>query len=408
MDTSIKLHTRLVFDHCDLQASPEQVALLNQKPPMLFRGNAPAGATPAGYQVVLTGYANFVYERELLGEDSPDLEKLLNSLRSTPRPTKALALKESVDTYRFENNSFRADYRIFSGQVTVYNVQPVDKLQKQRDRLEQVGAYKVAKNASGIWELTGKIEAATTKHAAVNGQSNNLTKATWLMGRHLEFAFGSDLKEYTLFHNPSVGGLGDTWESIQDKFGFTTPVTKQFAKVLSGTQATGNETCWVAHSQGGLIFTEAVRFLLNGESSYAFHKFRLNGLRNPEKGALLNKQSVAFHGNANNNRRSKPLLKRAGIEVLNVVHHDYDLVPNLIGLNTINPRKIIGSLVYSNHVMGGSVQQSPHTLPQSMTSWDANMRDGPGKGRGVIQKTFNKVAGPKPSTSVEIKKNYLP
>lgn len=259
MDTSIKLHTRLVFDHCNLQTSPEQVVLLNQKAPTLFQGDAPIGTSPAGYKVVLTGYATFVFENERLSRQSDALEKLLNSLRSTPRNTNALALRGSVDTYRVENNAFRADYRVFSGQVVVYNIQPVAKLQKQRDRLEKAGAYRVRKNNSGIWELAGKAETVTTRHGAVNGQSNNLVKATWLMGRHVEAAFGRELKEYTLFHNPSVG-FGDLWESVRDKFGITTPVTRKFASLLSSTQAAGNDTHWVAHSQGGIIFAEAVRF----------------------------------------------------------------------------------------------------------------------------------------------------
>src|SRR5690625_6872723 len=42
-----------------------------------------------------------------------------------------------------------------------------------------------------------------------------------------------------------------------------------------------------------------------------------------------------------------------------------------------------------------------------MEAWNANMRDGPGKGRGPIQRAFHKIAGPKDSTPVEIKKNYL-
>src|SRR5690625_1432783 len=287
MDTSIKQYTRLVFDHGNLQASPKHIALLNQQPATLFTGRAPTGTTPAGYQVVMTGYANFVYTKERLGRELADLVDLLNSLRASPRPVNALALKRSFDTYRVENDSFRADYRVYSGQVVIYNIQPVDKLQRQRDRAEKIGVYRIKKNASGIWELAGKIKVTATQYAAVNGQSNNLTKATWLMGRHLEFALGRDLKEYTLFHNPSVGGLGDTWESVRDKLGFTTPVTREFARLLSQTQAAGNETRWVAHSQGGLIFTEAVRFLLNGESSYALDKFRLNGMRNPDKGTLI-------------------------------------------------------------------------------------------------------------------------
>src|SRR5690625_187525 len=105
MDTSIKLHTRLVFDHCNLQTSPEQVVLLNQKAPTLFSGRASNGKTPAGYQVILTGYANFVFEKERWGDDSTPLLGLLDSLRSTPRSMNALALRASIDTYRVENNA---------------------------------------------------------------------------------------------------------------------------------------------------------------------------------------------------------------------------------------------------------------------------------------------------------------
>src|SRR5690625_5902213 len=89
MDTSIKLHTRLVFDHCNLQTSPEQVVLLNQKAPTLFSGRASNGKTPAGYQVILTGYANFIYESERRRQTSARLVDLLDSLRSTPRNVNA-------------------------------------------------------------------------------------------------------------------------------------------------------------------------------------------------------------------------------------------------------------------------------------------------------------------------------
>jgi len=122
---------------------------------------------------------------------------------------------------------------------------------------------------------------------------------------------------------------------------------------------------------------------------------------------LLDKHSVAFHGNANNNLRSKLLLNRAGIKVLAIRANDYDVVPNYFGVNTLNPRKLIGSVVYANHASSGSVAQSPHTLMQTQEQWKKNMDEGPGKGRNIIQKGFNKV-----DTSLEkiVKSvaNYLP
>lgn len=391
--------TRFVFDHCSLQASPKQIRALNQKPPVIFGG----GQLAAGYKVMLTGYAEFIFRKESRGADAISLDKLLNSLRATPRPLDGLALKGSTDTYRLENDYFQVCYRVISGQVQVYNIQPVDRIKKQRDRLEKAALYKIEKTASGFWQTTGRADKVSTAHGAVNGQSSNLAKATWLMGRHLEYEFGASLKEYTLFHNPSAGGLGDTWESVRDKFGFTTDVTKAFAKILSATQAANNRTKWVAHSQGGLIFTEAVRYLLNDGSSLPLNKLRLNGYRHPNKGALLDKQSIAFHSSASNNRRSKALLDRAGIDVISILGHDYDFVTNLIGFNTNEFREFAGSLVYMSHVLSGSVQQSPHTLPQTMSRWRDNMAGGPGRGRSLLQKAFAKTAG----AQIKMAENYL-
>ncbi len=100
--------------------------------------------------------------------------------------------------------------------------------------------------------------------------------------------------------------------------------------------------------------------------------------------------SVAFHANGNNNLRSKVLFDRAGIDVLAIRSNDYDAVYNIAGMNTLNPWRLTGSVLYFNHVISGSVQQSPHTLMHgSFDKWNEQMRNGPGKGRGSIQKGFN-------------------
>lgn len=398
MDTSIDHHSQLLFRYGSIQTSPEHVHILNAQKAILFKASYEQRPA-AGYQALLTGYANFVLQKERGTDSFRFLEGLLVRLRSTPKSLDSKLLKGSVSTFQTSNNYYRADYRVANGQVVVFNIQLLDKLQKARDALEKVGLYTVKRNAQGIWQVAGSTEVVATRYAAVNGQSNNLAKASWLMGSHLEYEF-KNLSEYTLFHNPSIGGIGDTWESLRDKLGITTPVTKKFAEVLEATQKAGNETSWVAHSQGGAIFAEGVRYLLNSHSSYALNKLRLNGIRHPERGELLNKQSVAFHANANNNFRSKPLFERAGVRVLAIRANDYDMVPNIIGMNTLSPRKLVGSLIYSNHVFNGSVMQSPHTLMQDQATWDQNMETGPGKGRGPIQRGFNKVDKAIP--------NYLP
>lgn len=406
MDSSRNIHTDLLLTHGNVQTSPQHAALLNKQGISKFVSTVDQGLVTAGYLVRLTGYAEFIRLRESTTGDFRALDNLLRGLRSMPRPPSAEVLKGSVSTFMLINEAYRVDYRIANGEVMVYNIQLIDKLRLQRDRLEKPALYRVARNNQGIWHVSGKVDKVTTTYAAVNGQSNNLTKATWLMASHLEYEF-KQLQEYTLFHNPSVGVGGDTWESFRDKMGFTTAVTRKFSKVLAVTQEQGSSTQWVVHSQGGAIFAEGVRYLLNGSSSSALHKLQLNGIRNPEKGSLLDKHSVAFHGNANNNLRSKLLLNRAGIKVLAIRANDYDVVPNFFGVNTLNPRKLIGSVVYANHASSGSVAQSPHTLMQTQEQWKKNMDEGPGKGRNIIQKGFNKV-----DTSLEkiVKSvaNYLP
>lgn len=394
---------QLLLAHGAIQVSPDQVKQLNASPATIWFDDTVSNApTNAGYQVVLSGYSQFVLGKEQKTNDYRSLRNELTKLRSMPRSARTKKLKGSVTTYTVSNEDYRIDYRIFNGQVEVFNIQPVDRLQKARDRLEKTAVYKIRKNGSGVWEIAKKLEApkVETKYAAVNGQSNNLSKATWLMGKHLEVAYGNNVTEYTLFHNPSVGGIGDTWESIQDKFGFTTDVTRQFSNVLSSAQQNSGDTYWLAHSQGAVIFAEGVRYVLNGNSSWALNKLSLNGIRAKNKGSELDKQKVTFHGNANNNLRSSRLFDRAGIEVVGIRAHDYDFVANIIGANTLSPRKLLGSVVYSNHVFNGSVAQSPHTTSQTHESWDKKMKQGPGKGRGPIQKTFE--------FTVKTIKNFLP
>lgn len=60
-------------------------------------------------------------------------------------------------------------------------------------------------------------------------------------------------------------------------------------------------------------------------------------------------------------------------------------------MNTLNPRKLIGSVIYGRHVFSGSVQQSPHTMVQSQEGWENNMSNGPGRGRSILQKGFESV-----------------
>lgn len=109
------------------------------------------------------------------------------------------------------------------------------------------------------------IHRIETLHAAVNGMQNDLNKAAWLMGTHVDVAYAQDqISSYSLFHNPSDGFYEDAFESAWDK-GYL-PRRRSYshnvnhlAAVLRDTQQRGHHTRWVVHSQGAIIFSKAVR-----------------------------------------------------------------------------------------------------------------------------------------------------
>ena len=68
---------------------------------------------------------------------------------------------------------------------------------------------------------------------------------------------------------------------------------KQFAKVLANVQKQGLPVKWLAHSQGGLIFTKSVHYL---------------GERNHTDRSL---NSVQFDAGANNEVKTKQILLAA-------------------------------------------------------------------------------------------------
>ncbi|MFN4291751.1 MAG: hypothetical protein ACK4E7_12860 [Permianibacter sp.] len=113
--------------------------------------------------------------------------------------------------------------------------------------------------------------------------------------------------------------------------------------VLTATQASGRSVSWVAHSQGGIIFSEAVRVA----------------------GGSLSNMRVSFHAGGNNRWVTNGILSRAGVGLIGRGYHDhpFDPVPNIAGLNTANPFKIVGSILAVPFVIWGGPERSPHTLP---------------------------------------------
>jgi hypothetical protein len=265
-------------------------------------------------------------------------------------------MKNTTDKYYIpeENTGFSITYEVLSGKVYVTAIVP--DLNAWGIHKEVPALYHVKQSPAGVWTAK-RLEGPniSTKHAAVNGQSNPLREATSLMQVHIRHTYGRNIKEFTLFHNPSDGMAWDTYESIQDKRGHTTGVTKEFSRTLKNVQDRNQQVSWVAHSQGGIIFTQAVKYHLD------------NG------GSNLGNNSVQFNAGANNQQTTIKILGRAGITIHGFNNNPYDLVPKFGG-NDLTPSKLVGSILHIGYLFWGSTTRSPHTLPyDGMSNYQKNM-----------------------------------
>lgn len=352
----------------------------------------PYGSQKQGYLLFMTPYARNMYENIPSNYDRRQVIIRLNSLSARPRPLDALVKKGATDHYVVPAGEYEIEYRVHSGQLHIYQIGLNPNTAKRRARQEKPGLYHVKyEPGKQAWQST-RVPASEikTRHAAVNGMNNDLAKAIWLMGDHLSKQYNNDnVQEYTLYHNPSAGGGRDFLECLTDKLGMTSNVAEGLSKVLVKSQSQEQSIKWVAHSQGGIIFTEAVRYYLNGMSSVgAAGRFGKN-----KDG--LDKHSVCFHAGGNNIKRSEMLCKRAGITMYPPRYNPYDIVPQLAGGNAMTQLDFvgaIGSVIYANHVFGGSSNQSPHTTAHvGLTEWYNEMLYSPGKGLGPIQKRFSAI-----------------
>lgn len=266
--------------------------------------------------------------------------------------------------------NFVIQYEVLSDRVTVtrvgLNKQALVPQERMRD--ERAALYRVERNAAlnfhhdmtlddvksltQAWNLKLPVTQVKTRHAAVNGMLNDLTKATWLMGTHIGVAFATDqVNEYTLFHNPSETPLLDFYESVRDNLGITTENARHFAAVLADVQKQGQPVKWVVHSQGGIIFKQAV----------AYH------IKTQGPNASLNKNSVVFHAGGNNAVETLKLLTQVGIAKLAPDRNNpFDLVPALAGRNNLSPaiwKRVLQFWGKVKGTPGSSPAESPHTLP---------------------------------------------
>jgi len=326
------------------------------------------------------------------------LERRIYSLTSNPRAVSddTHKRKNSVDHLKQLVGDYQISYRIISGEVTIYSIDTVKSAFLERAKQEKPGLYHVKLDPKRGWSKEGSclVNKITTKYAAVNGMLNDHEKAVWLMAKHIEYQYGEGINEFTLYHNPSVGALGDLWECTKDKVGQSTGLAVQLSEHLRQSQSDDKDVHWVAHSQGGIIFSEAVRYHLNGNSRWAITG-GFNGVFSKGRRNSLDKHVIAFHGSGANHLRSSTLCKRAGMTVLPPQSNRFDGVNKIAGFNAFTEPSLVnllGSAIFFGRVAGGSANTSPHTTPEAMEFgvWKREVTKGAGKPLSKLQRGFLK------------------
>jgi len=110
----------------------------------------------------------------------------------------------------------------------------------------------------------------------------------------------------------------------------------------------------LAHSQGGLIFSEASRYHWE------------------EHHSELSFNSVQFNAGANNEQKTINILKNVNIKLLGFNNHPFDPVPNIVGGNAKDWVSKLGAFVGFAFVFTDNAEKSPHTLPYSGNSLVVN------------------------------------
>jgi hypothetical protein len=314
------------------------------------------------------------YLLDLNGYDQLQVCKGIEALASTPSPQDGMASTTRPDFLKAKFASasvfnYVIKYGISSSAVIVSSIRLNHEiLGAQKDKslerpalytVERIGSLKFSARSTleeisdlerESWRRKDNVTKVRTRHAAVNGMLNDHRKAVWLMGVHADEAFSKDeFNEFTLFHNPSETRNLDFYESVRDNLGITTENAKQLAAILRQVQQDGQPVKWVVHSQGGIIFKQAIDYHIKHHTGQSLH---------------LN--SVVFHSGGNNKRVTDKLLNKVGIRrEASDRDNPFDLVPNLAGFNHLSPSAICRSLRFSKKVAGNnlSTAESPHTLP---------------------------------------------
>jgi hypothetical protein len=285
-----------------------------------------------------------------------------NSIKHSRNPLRRLWRTK----YPFRNYHFLIRYSLEGNNISITDILFDKQLQGKKDTFsaERTMLYEVKRinsrtydrameeeeieEVKGAWSsVPTPTTRVKTEHAAVNGMQNELTKATWLMGTHLDRAYESDgIKAYTLFHNPTDNVKLDLVECAFDKrLGTKSHNAQHLAAVLAQNSQQGKQVKWLAHSQGAIIFCAALEH-------YRIYY-----------GKPLTGQQLAVHGSGSNIERLKRMANSTGLKVVAIRNNPYDLVPNLAGRNDLSASSFVRSMKFRGLVTGEDAGASPHTLP---------------------------------------------
>ena len=284
-----------------------------------------------------------------------------NSIKHSRNPLRRLWRTQ----YPFKNYHYLIRYDLQVNTINISDILFDEQLKgaktnfsAERTMLYQVdrqtsATYNKAMDKDDLEELKGAwnrnpnpTTKVNTTHAAVNGMLNELDKASWLMGTHLDTAYQSDsIKAYTLFHNPTDNFGLDIVECMFDNSQSQTSHNAQhLAAVLAQNSQQGKKVKWVAHSQGAIIFCSALE------------QYRI------KYGKPLTTQELAIHGSGANLDRLKNAAHNAGMKINAIRNNPYDIVPNVGGKNDLSTSSLARSIKFGPYLVADA-GISPHTLP---------------------------------------------
>ncbi|WP_395746594.1 hypothetical protein [Prosthecobacter sp.] len=262
---------------------------------------------------------------------------------------------------RLESHSFRSHMRASENRGTVPTPKPGESFRLARPQRKEnasareggvVGSPPAAQAGfdpnARLYRVTGDPKTGIGTATPINPKDINPKNAQiWINGMNNDVQAATRLgldhtgkSEFYMIHNPTNGFASDSVEATAQKMGLRTQVANSTRDLLRHFDLpTANVT---SHSQGTMILNSALEDL---------HKEGKN-----MKGINLN-----HHGAAANSLLTAVLAHRIGANKPKFEGHPLDAVHNIIGMNTLNPLRIAGSLLASPLLFNSDPDKSPHS-----------------------------------------------